>query len=67
VLGPDRGSGFPTRAYYRQSIAGDLGAMAQRVRAKYLTRIIQRGAVRPRGAADQGVIFRGVDDASIGV
>lgn len=36
VLGPDRGSGFPPRSYYRQSIAGDLGAMAQRVGAKYL-------------------------------
>ena len=36
VLGPDRGSGFPPQSYYRQSIAGDLGAMAQRVGAKYL-------------------------------
>jgi ribonuclease Z len=36
VLGPDRGSGFPPQAYYRQSIASDLGAMAQRVGAKYL-------------------------------
>jgi ribonuclease Z len=36
VLGPDRGSGFPPRSYYRQSIASDLGAMAQRVGAKYL-------------------------------
>ncbi|HZT90400.1 MAG TPA: hypothetical protein VFA12_20835 [Stellaceae bacterium] len=36
VLGPDRGSGFPLQAYYRQSTAGDLGAMAQRVGAKYL-------------------------------
>jgi ribonuclease Z len=36
VLGPDRGSGFPRQAYDRQSIAGDLGAMAQRVGAKYL-------------------------------
>jgi ribonuclease Z len=36
VLGPDRGSGFPPQSYYRQSIASDLGAMAQRVGAKYL-------------------------------
>jgi ribonuclease Z len=36
VLGPDGGSGFPPQAYYRQSIAGDLGAMAQRIGAKYL-------------------------------
>jgi len=36
VLGPDRGSGFPPGAYYRQSIASDLGAMAQRAGAKYL-------------------------------
>jgi ribonuclease Z len=36
ALGPDRGSGFPPQAYYRQSIASDLGAMAQRVGAKYL-------------------------------
>lgn len=36
VLGPDRGSGFPLQAYYRQSIANDLGAMAQRVGARYL-------------------------------
>src|SRR2546425_8150553 len=30
VLGPDRGSGFPPQSFYRQSIASDLGAMAQR-------------------------------------
>jgi ribonuclease Z len=36
VLGPDRGSGFPPQSYYRQSVADDLGAMAQRVGAKYL-------------------------------
>ena len=36
VLGPDRGSGFPAQSFYRQSIASDLGAMAQRVGAKYL-------------------------------
>jgi ribonuclease Z len=36
VLGPDRGSGFFPHAYYRQSTASDLGAMAQRAGAKYL-------------------------------
>jgi ribonuclease Z len=36
VLGPDRGSGFPVMSFYRQSIASDLGAMAQRDGAKYL-------------------------------
>ncbi len=36
VLGPDRGSGFPPSAFYRQSLASDLGAMAKRVGAKYL-------------------------------
>jgi ribonuclease Z len=36
ILGPDRGSGFPAPIFYRQSLASDLGAMAQRVGAKYL-------------------------------
>jgi ribonuclease Z len=36
ILGPERGSGFPAPIFYRQSIAGDLGAMAQRAGAKYL-------------------------------
>jgi ribonuclease Z len=36
VLGPEKGSGFPPGSYYRQSIASDLGALAQRVGAKYL-------------------------------
>jgi ribonuclease Z len=36
VLGPGRGSGFPAMSFYRQSIASDLGAMAQRDGAKYL-------------------------------
>src|SRR5437764_1718492 len=36
VMGPDHGSGFPPRSFYRQSLASDLGAMAQRVRAKHL-------------------------------
>lgn len=36
VLAPDKGSGFFPHAYYRQSTAPDLGAMAQRVGAEYL-------------------------------
>src|SRR2546427_9678459 len=36
VLGPDRGSGFPTASYYRQSETTDLGALAKRVGAKHL-------------------------------
>jgi ribonuclease Z len=36
VMGPDHGSGFPPRSFYRQSLASDLGAMAQRVGAKHL-------------------------------
>ena len=36
VLGPDRGSGFPVKSFYRQSGATDLGAMAKRVGAKHL-------------------------------
>ena len=36
VMGPDRNSGFPSFAFYRQSGATDLGAMAKRAGAKYL-------------------------------
>jgi ribonuclease Z len=36
VLAPDKGSGFFPHAYYRQSTATDLGAMAQRAGAKSL-------------------------------
>ena len=36
VMGPEQGSGFPPLAYYRQSLATDLGAMAKRVGAKHL-------------------------------
>ena len=36
VMGPDRGGGFPAPIFYRQSIASDLGAMAQRDGAKVL-------------------------------
>jgi ribonuclease Z len=36
ILGPDRGSGFFAHAFYRQSTARDLGAMAERAGAKHL-------------------------------
>jgi len=36
ALAPDRGSGFFPHAYYRQSTAADLGAMAQRAGARHL-------------------------------
>jgi ribonuclease Z len=36
IMGPDKGSGMFPYAYYRQSTASDLGAMAQRAGAKYL-------------------------------
>ena len=36
VMGPDRKSGFPLFAFYRQSETTDLGAMAQRAGTKYL-------------------------------
>ena len=36
VFAPDGGSTFPPPVFYRQSTAGDLGAMAQRVGVKHL-------------------------------
>lgn len=36
IMGPDKGSGMYPYAYYRQSSAPDLGAMAKRAGAKYL-------------------------------
>jgi ribonuclease Z len=36
IMAPDKGSGFPAPVYYRQSTAGDLGAMAQRAGARHL-------------------------------
>jgi ribonuclease Z len=36
IMGPDKGSGMFPYAYYRQSTASDIGAMAQRAGAKYL-------------------------------
>lgn len=36
ILSPERGSGFPAPIYYRQSLASDLGGMAQRDGVRYL-------------------------------
>jgi ribonuclease Z len=36
IMGPDKGSGMFPYAFYRQSTAADLGAMAQRAGAQYL-------------------------------
>src|SRR5436305_6239072 len=36
VMGPDQGSGFPPRSFYRQSLASALATLAQRVAAKNL-------------------------------
>jgi len=52
IMGPDKGSGFPAYAYYRQSTASDLGAMAQRVGAKHL---VLTHLVPPPGAPAQGI------------
>ena len=46
IMGPDRGSGFPAYAYYRQSTASDLAAIAQRFILTHL--------VPPPGALAQG-------------
>jgi ribonuclease Z len=51
VLAPDMGSGFFPHAYYRQSTASDLGAMAQRVGAKYL---VLTHLIPALGAQQQG-------------
>jgi ribonuclease Z len=59
VLGPDKGSGFFPHAYYRQSTAADLGAMAQRAGASHLvlTHLIPAlgptGRVRSRSRGDR--------------
>ena len=53
VMGPDRGSGFPVMSFYRQSIANDLGAMAQRDGAKYL--MLTHLALPARRGAPQSV------------
>jgi ribonuclease Z len=36
AMGPDRDSGMPADVFYRQSLVGDLGALAQRTGAKHL-------------------------------
>jgi ribonuclease Z len=36
IMAPETPSGFPAPVYYRQSTAGDLGAMAQRAGVKHL-------------------------------
>lgn len=51
VMGPDRDSGFSPLAYFRQSTAPDLGAMAQRAGAKHL---MLTHLIPPLGAAQQG-------------
>jgi ribonuclease Z len=51
ILGPDKGSGFFPHAFYRQSTASDLGAMAKRTGAKYL---VLTHLIPPIGAEQQG-------------
>ena len=50
IMGPDKGSGMFPYAYYRQSTASDLGAMAQRAGAKYL---VLTHLIPPIGADQQ--------------
>jgi ribonuclease Z len=51
IMGPDKGSGFFPHAYFRQSNAFDLGAMAKRAGAKYL---MLTHMIPPLGAERQG-------------
>jgi ribonuclease Z len=51
VMGPDRDSGMPAEVFNRQSTTTDLGAMAQRVHAKYLMLTHLGPSI---GAASQG-------------
>ena len=51
VMAPDKSSGMPPPIYFRQSSAGDLGAMAQRAGAKHL---MLTHLIPPIGAARQG-------------
>jgi ribonuclease Z len=51
AMGPDKGSGFFPHAYFRQSNALDLGAMAKRAGAKYL---MLTHMIPPLGAEKQG-------------
>jgi len=51
IMGPDKGSGFFSHAYFRQSNAFDLGAMAKRAGATYL---VLTHLIPPLGAERQG-------------
>src|SRR5262249_11216088 len=51
IMGPDKGSGFFPHAYFRQSNAFDLGALAKRAGAKYL---MLTHLIPPLGAEKQG-------------
>ena len=51
VMGPDRDSGMPPPVFHRQSMASDLGAMAQRAGAKTL---VLTHLIPPPGAQVQG-------------
>jgi ribonuclease Z len=50
-MAPDKGSGFFPHAYFRQSNAFDLGALAKRAGAKYL---MLTHLIPPLGAEKQG-------------
>jgi ribonuclease Z len=51
IMAPDKGSGFFPHAYFRQSNAFDLGALAKRAGAKYL---MLTHMIPPLGAEKQG-------------
>lgn len=51
IMAPDKGSGFFPHAYFRQSNAFDLGALAKRTGAKYL---MLTHLIPPLGADKQG-------------
>src|SRR5262249_14830345 len=51
IMGPEKGSGFFSHAYFRQSNAFDLGALAKRAGAKYL---MLTHLIPPLGAEKQG-------------
>ena len=51
IMAPEKPSGFPAPVYYRQSTAGDLGAMAQRAGVKHL---VLTHLIPPLGASQLG-------------
>jgi ribonuclease Z len=51
IMAPEKPSGFPAPVYYRQSTAGDLGAMAQRAGVKHL---VLTHLIPPLGADQLG-------------